>query len=49
MKISIDLYLDETYSADELDELSELVREAIEEKVASVEYIVQDIGLNFEL
>lgn len=48
LKLTLEFYLD-AVSADDLDELGDLVREAIDEKIGETEYMIQDVGLQFEI
>ena len=49
MRITVELILSETYSDVEVDEISDIVREAIDEKVGESEYMVQDVRVGIEL
>ena len=48
MKLTIELYIVDPVSND-IDDLTELVADAVENAVGEVDYVVQDIGLSFEL
>lgn len=48
MKLTIELFIDEPAS-DDIDELTELVSTAVEHAVGEADFIVSDVGLNFEL
>ena len=48
MKLIIELYIEEPVSND-IDELTELVDKAIELAVGESQYVVQDVGLSFEI
>ena len=48
MRLMLEFYLDEV-SAEDLDDLSDMVRAAIDEKIGETEYMIQDVGINFEI
>lgn len=48
MKITVELYISEPVSND-IDELTDIVRDAVETAIGEAEYTVQDVGLDFEL
>ena len=48
VKLTIELYLPDPVSND-IDELTELVSDAVEEVLGEVDYVVQDVGLSFEI
>jgi hypothetical protein len=48
MKVIIEMYVDEPVSND-IDELTDSVRIAVEQIVGEADYTVADIGLSFEL
>ena len=45
----LELYIEEVIPTDDLDELSALIREAIDEKIGESEYMIQDVGIQLEL
>lgn len=47
IQLTFDLY--ETIAVEDLDELCDLIREAVDEKIGETEYMVQDIGIGIEL
>jgi hypothetical protein len=49
MILTLTFYIDEPKPLQDLDDLSDIVREAIDEKVGESDYMVQDVGgLNVE-
>ena len=48
VRLTIELYIPEPVSND-VDELTDLVSKAVEETVGEYDYVVQDIGLSFEI
>lgn len=48
MKLTIELYIPNPISND-IDELTDLVTEAVEDVIGDVDYVVQDMGLSFQL
>ena len=48
MRISIVLYIDEPASND-IDELTELTTNAVEDAIGKADYVVTDVGLSFEI
>lgn len=48
MKLTIELYIPEPVSND-IDELSDLVSKAVEDAVGEADFVVQDVGLSFEI
>ena len=48
MKLIIELYIPNPVSND-IDELTDLVRDAVDEAIGESDYVVQDIGLSFQL
>lgn len=48
VKLIIELYIPNPVSND-IDELTDLVRDAVDEAIGESDYVVQDIGLSFQL
>ena len=48
VKLTIELYINDPVSND-IDELTDLVRDAVEEKIGEADYTIADIGLTFEI
>lgn len=48
MRVSVILYISEPVSND-IDELTDIVAEAVEEAVGESDYVLQDMGLSFEI
>lgn len=48
MKITLELYIPDPLSND-IDELSELITDAVQEVVGEVDYVVQDVGLQLQI
>jgi len=49
MILTLTFYIDEPKPLQDLDDLSDIVREAIDEKVGESDYMVQDVsGLNVD-
>ena len=48
VKLTIDIYIPEPLSND-IDELTDLVMDAMSEVVGKLDYAVADIGLSFEI
>ena len=48
MKLTIELYINDPVSND-LDELTDLVSGAVEKAVGETDYVIQDVGLSFEI
>ena len=48
VKVSIVLYIDEPVSND-IDELTDLVTNAVEDVIGRYDYVVTDVGLSFEI
>lgn len=48
MKITVELYVDDPVSND-IDDLTDLVSDAIEKAVGDADYVVSDVGLSFEI
>jgi hypothetical protein len=47
MILTLTFYIDEPKPLQDLDDLSDIVREAIDEKVGESDYVIQDVsGLN---
>ena len=44
MNLTLTFYIDEPRNCEDLDEFSDLVREAIDEKIGECDYMVQDIS-----
>ncbi len=52
MRLTLEFYIDQPVAADDLDELSTLVREAIDEKIGESDYMVEEVynyDISFEL
>ena len=48
MRLMIEMFIDEPVS-DDVDVLTELTTNAISEAIGEADFVVQDIGLSFEL
>ena len=48
VKLTLELYIPFPVSND-IDELSDLITKAVDEAVGESDYVVQDVGLSFEL
>ena len=48
VRLTIELYIPEPASND-IDELTDLVQSAVEEAIGEADYVVQDVGLSFEI
>ena len=48
MKLTLELYIPDPVSND-IDELSDLVTEAVDKVIGEFDYVVQDVGLSFEI
>jgi len=48
VKLTIEIFIDEPVSND-IDELTDLAAAAIAEAIGEVDYVVNDVGLQFEL
>lgn len=48
MRIALEFYIDEVLCVGDLDDLSDVLRAAIDEKIGETDYMVQDIHLDFE-
>jgi len=48
VKLTIELYIPDPLSND-VDELTDQVSAAVEKVIGEVDYVVQDVGLSFEL
>ena len=48
VKLTLEIYIPEPVSND-IDELSDLVTKAIDDAIGESDYVVQDVGLSFEL
>jgi len=48
VKLTIELFIPEPVSND-IDDLTDLVRDAVDEAIGESDYVVQDVGLSFEL
>lgn len=52
MRLSLEFYIDDPVPTEDLDDLSDLVRAAIDKHIGEVDYMVQDIhnyDVSFEL
>ena len=49
MRIALEFYIDEVLCTIDLDELSDMIRAAIDEKIGETDYMVQDIHLDLEI
>jgi len=48
VKLTIELYIPEPVSND-IDELTDLATEALDKAIGESDYVVQDVGLSFEI
>ena len=48
IRITIELYIPEPVTND-VDDLTELVTAAVEEVIGQYDYVVQDVGMSFEI
>jgi len=48
VRLTIELHIDEPVSND-IDELTDIVTKAVEEAIGEADYVVQDVGLSFEI
>jgi len=48
VKLTIELYIPNPASND-IDELTDLASEAIDKAIGEVDYVIQDVGLSFQL
>ncbi len=48
VKLTIELYIPDPISND-IDDLTDIVSDAVEKAVGEVDYVVQDVGLSFEI
>ena len=50
MRITLEFYVDIPPPIEDLDEMCELIREAVDEKIGQTDYMVQDVrGYNVQL
>ena len=49
MKVTLEFYIDETVALSDLDELSNLIRNAFDEAVGQTDYMVQDVHITPEI
>lgn len=48
MKLTLELYIPEPASND-IDDLTDLVRAAVDKAIGESDYVIQDVGLSFEI
>ena len=48
MKLTLELYIPEP-TGNDIDELTDLVRRAVDKAIGESDYVVQDVGLSFEI
>ncbi len=49
MIIKLEFYIEQPVPAADLDDFSDIIRKAIDEKIGETDYMVQDISYNIEL
>jgi len=49
MKITLEFYIDEPVSITDVDDLSDIVREAVDKAVGETDYMVQDLIVSPEV